>query len=251
MNTPAMNTPAEQHTSIWDTQTADEFWAAMDEPYERFVEAWGGSESALDKWLPAQLPGGERALDLNCGSGRHSVLLSEHYRSVLAVDISGRIIDRARKDRARPHISYEARGNLDVTPERDGLFDAVLSVYGFHMAAPFETALRHIRSLVAPGGVAVVYTAVDTGEWGSPDWHVDRAFGSARYLYGTTGDPHATADLLRFWLDPRWLETVAAAPPPTRDDFHRACAEIFPGCDLTDGPYPDNCAMSWRAPAAS
>jgi SAM-dependent methyltransferase len=246
-----MNTPAEQHEPIWDTRIADEFWSVMDEPYERFVEAWGGSDSALDKWLLTQLPGGGRALDLNCGSGRHSIVLADRYRSVLAVDISRRIIGRARENRARPHISYEVRSNLDVTAERDGLFDAVLSVYGFHRAAPFETARRHIRSLVAPDGVAVIHTAVDTGEWRSPGWHVDRAFNAARYTYETTRDPHGAADLMRFWLDPQWLQMVAAAPPPARAEFHRACTEIFPGCDITDDLHPDSCSVTWRAASAT
>jgi 2-polyprenyl-3-methyl-5-hydroxy-6-metoxy-1,4-benzoquinol methylase len=50
---------------------------------------------------------------------------------VLAVDVSDRMLEIARTERARANVHYRRRGVLDVTRE-DGPFDVVLSVHALH-----------------------------------------------------------------------------------------------------------------------
>jgi len=59
--------------------------------------------------LAANLPRhGQTALDLGCGAGRHTVLLAERYRQVLAVDIADRMLHIARGMRPAPPSTTSA-----------------------------------------------------------------------------------------------------------------------------------------------
>src|SRR5918999_515443 len=105
--------------------------------YERYAEVNDGVyRPFLEDVLPAA---GDRAVDLGCGSGRFTGLLADRCRHVLAVDL------------------------LDVTPERDGRFDVVLSVnalFNLFREHDPDDVFRHVRSLVAPGGTAVIVDVV-------------------------------------------------------------------------------------------
>src|SRR5712691_7874099 len=130
------------------------------ELYERYAEI---NDGVYRPWLTAALPAGgphQRAADLGCGSGRFTGLLADRYEQVLAVDIAEREIGIARAKRAGPRISYQARSMLDVTPERDGQFDLVLSVNAIYHVRDHGRALPLIRSLVRPGGWAVLVDIV-------------------------------------------------------------------------------------------
>jgi SAM-dependent methyltransferase len=130
------------------------------ELYERYAEI---NDEIYRPWITAALPAGgphERAADLGCGSGRFSDLLADRYRQVLAVDIAEREIAIARRRRGRPSVDYQVRSMLDLTPDRDGRFDLVFSVNAlFHTGDP-DRVLPHVRSLVRPGGWAVLVDIV-------------------------------------------------------------------------------------------
>src|SRR5262249_8748045 len=95
-------------------------------------------------------------------SGRFTGLLADRATEVLGVDIAEREIDIAAAKRGRPNIEYRAGDLLEVT----GPFDVVLSVNTlFHVFAghDVETVIGHVRSLVAPGGSAVIVDVVTPG----------------------------------------------------------------------------------------
>jgi ubiquinone/menaquinone biosynthesis C-methylase UbiE len=127
---------------------------AIAEVYDRFAELTG---EPFQRWLRSVLPHqGGQALDLGCGAGRHTVLLAERFEEVVAVDISAPMLALARAKRSRPNVVYVEADLLHVTPERDGPFDLILSVHTLHHVADLNTALRHIRRLVAPGGTVIL-----------------------------------------------------------------------------------------------
>src|SRR5918999_67103 len=132
--------------------------------YERYAEV---NADLYRPYLASALPAaGERAADLGCGSGRFTGLLADRYAHVLAVDIAEREIEIAMRKRTRPNVEYRAVSLLDVSPERDGRFDVVLSVNTlFHLFREHDRddVLRHVRSLVAPGGSAVIVDVVSPG----------------------------------------------------------------------------------------
>jgi SAM-dependent methyltransferase len=217
--------------------------------FDRFTRIWDGISTSFDDWVLAALPERARsAVDLGCGAGRHTVLLADRCERVLGVDVSERMLAVAATERSRPQIRWDRRGVLDVR-SADGPFDVVLSVHTlFHVGDP-ATVLPHVRSLVVPGGTVVVADIVDPGGWPTPEFHQERAWGDARLVHQLTGDPDAAADVLRLLLHPRWLELAARDVPLTRERFHAAYGEVFPGAVFADDLNPLMCGMVWTAPA--
>jgi SAM-dependent methyltransferase len=218
---------------------------AFPDLFDRFTAVWDGISSEFSDWIVAALPGRAGAgVDLGCGAGRHSVLLAERLDRVLAVDVSERMLATARSGRDRPNISYRQQGVL----ETEGSFDVVLSVHALHHVGPPEAVLPHVRSLVAPGGTAILADIVDPGGWPSAQFHQDRPWDSARLVHRLTGDVDAAVDVLRLLLHPRWVELARTDVPLTRERFHQAYGEVFPGAVFHDGLGPLVCGLVWTAP---
>jgi 2-polyprenyl-3-methyl-5-hydroxy-6-metoxy-1,4-benzoquinol methylase len=127
--------------------------------FDRFAELVGGP---LKDYLSERLPvHGGRAVDLGGGTGQHASLLSRVFDEVLAVDVSQPMLQFAQRHRSAPNIDYQQRDLLDVTPGRDGRFDFVLSTHTLHHVPDLTFTLEQIRSLVRPGGRAVLIDNVD------------------------------------------------------------------------------------------
>lgn len=229
------------------------------ELYERYAAI---NDGVYRPWLRATLDdaagagvGGPhaRAADLGCGTGRFDELLADRFGSVLAVDISARELELARRRHGRPGIDYRQRSLLDVTPETDGRFDLVLSVNTIFHLRDHDRVLPHVRDLVAPGGWAVLVDIVRPGS-GRPHsalWH--RWFGvadAARTLRRHRSPADAWL-VLRLRQHPAWMRHAATNQPLTREQFHRAYGEAFPGASFTDSLDPFVCALRWQAPAAT
>src|SRR5262245_3051486 len=96
------------------------------ELYERYAEI---NDAIYRPHLARALPAaGPRGVELGCGSGRFTGLLADRCEHVLAVDIAEREVAIAREKRAHPNVEYRVGSLLDVSPDRDGRFDVVLSV---------------------------------------------------------------------------------------------------------------------------
>jgi trans-aconitate methyltransferase len=213
------------------------------EVYDRFAELTG---EPLLRWLRHVLPQqGAQALDLGCGSGRHTMLLADRFEEVMAVDISRPMLEVARAKRYRPNVVYVESDLREVTPERDGPFDLVLSAYTLHHVTDLETVLYQIRSLVAPGGVAVLIDIVDwRGK--TPRWH--------RYLDAVRRLP---ADLMRRGLREAvevyglrthraWMAHLDTDRYLTPEDFERRYEATFKGARFVSLDGGRAKAMWWR-----
>ncbi|HEX6589712.1 MAG TPA: class I SAM-dependent methyltransferase [Longimicrobiales bacterium] len=131
------------------------------------------------------LPAGARILDVPCGWGRHTRLLSEAGFEVTGADLSPDLLRRARAaERATPGAAsplYVAADLRDL-PFPDAAYDAVVNVYtslGLFLDDDEDVrALREARRLLAPGGafllesmhrdeIMAAYVARDA--WSLPD----------------------------------------------------------------------------------
>lgn len=219
------------------------------ELYERYAEI---NDAVYRPHIERELPAaGARAVDLGCGSGRFTGLLADRCRQVLAVDIAEREVAIAQAKRARPNIEYRVGSLLDLSPEKDGRFDVVLSVNTlFHLFAEHDVdaVLRHVRSLVAPGGAAVIVDIVSPGPravlvhrwWGVTD--------AARTLVRRRSMSDAWT-VFRLRQHPVWMRHARTNQPLTRPVFHRRYAALFAGAEFTDDIDPFVCALAWRDPA--
>jgi SAM-dependent methyltransferase len=198
------------------------------------------TDSIYRPWLTEVVPDlsavpGSRAADLGCGTGRYLDLLAAGHGQVLGVDISDRSLDIARARTTNPLVQLQRRSLLDVTAERDGQFDTVLTVNTVHHLRDHDTVLPHLRSLVAPGGHLARIDLTDPGGWGTLDWQIASAFTDAELSYRhRSRDLNTALDLLRLRLHPAWLTHATTDIPLTRDQFHTAYTATFPGAELTD-----------------
>jgi ubiquinone/menaquinone biosynthesis C-methylase UbiE len=213
------------------------------EVYDRFAELTG---EPLLRWLRGVLPHhGAQALDLGCGSGRHTVLLADRFEEVVAVDVSKTMLKLARAKRSRPNVVYVESDLHEVTPERDGPYDLVLSTHTLHHVTELEAILQQIRALVAPGGLAVLVDIVDR-RGRMPRWR--------RYLDAARRLP---ADLMQRGLreafevyglrtHPAWLAHLDTDRYLTPEAFERRYGAVFSGATFTALDGGRVRAMWWR-----
>src|SRR6478752_9437888 len=87
------------------------------------------TEQEIKRALPMLRPqGGERVLDLACGTGRHSLELVRQGFSVVGVEIGEELVEIARKDAAEQGLEAEfIQGDLREL-DFDAEFDIVLNL---------------------------------------------------------------------------------------------------------------------------
>ena len=117
--------------------------------------ALGQRAAEAERLLRLVAPSGnERALDVACGPGTLARIFAPRVRSVVGLDLTPAMLERARKDSAENHIEnfYALRGNALRMPFRDETFDLVVTSYSIHHLPDAVTAIREIARIVKSGG---------------------------------------------------------------------------------------------------
>jgi SAM-dependent methyltransferase len=143
-----------------------------DVPAENY---WYRRHLAVYEWIGARVAG-RRVIDMACGEGYGSEVLSRSAQDVVGVDANPQAHDHARLRYRRQNLRFE-RGLLAVHGE-PGSYDVVVCLQTIeHVEAP-TGVLGRFRELLAPGGVAYVstpnvLTLAPPGETksGNP-WHI-------------------------------------------------------------------------------
>lgn len=145
-----------------------------------------GEWHELKKMLPDF--NGKRVLDLGCGFGWHCRYAIERGATfALGIDLSGKMLDKAREINSSPLIEYKriAIEDFDFAPNS---FDIVISSLTFHYLESFDTVCTEVYKCLTQEGVFVfsvehpVFTAYGNQDWiydseGKPaHWPVDHYF---------------------------------------------------------------------------
>lgn len=126
--------------------------------------------------LRAQLPAlqGLKVVDLGCGYGWFSHWAAQQdARTVLAIDVSEKMLARAAADHSDPRIAYQ-RADLEQLTLAPSTFDLAYSSLAFHYISDLGALLRTVHDALVPGGKLVfsiehpVFMAPR-----SPGWQVD------------------------------------------------------------------------------
>jgi SAM-dependent methyltransferase len=190
--------------------------------------------------IAAHLPTGllpvgraRRAVDLGCGTGRHTALLAGRFDEVLAVDVSKPMLEFAGLRRPAPNIRYERRDLRSVTVQTDGQFDFVVSVYTLHHLPNPGQALARIRRLVAPGGTVLLVDLCD--EQHSTGWFRREARHTlAADLRHRRRPVRQAVQLYRLSVARGWLAHQASDAPLPPGTFETVYRGVFPGATFNE-----------------
>lgn len=124
--------------------------------YENMARSIHGLEGA-GEWhvLQALIPDlrNKSVLDLGCGFGWHCRYVREqHANSVIGVDISEKMLQKARELTNDSSISYLQMPIEDIQ-FADEQFDVVISSLAFHYIESFDTICDKVYRCLKPGGV--------------------------------------------------------------------------------------------------
>jgi SAM-dependent methyltransferase len=123
-----------------------------DVPAENY---WFRRHLVVYEWIGARVIG-KRVLDMACGEGYGSEVLSRSAATVLGVDGNPEAHEHARLRYVRQNLRFEW-GAVETHGE-PGAYDAVVFLQTIEHVQDAVAVLEHFRSLLAPGGTAYIST---------------------------------------------------------------------------------------------
>src|SRR5437588_363103 len=123
-----------------------------DVPLENY---WYQRHLAVYEWIGARVTG-RRVIDMACGEGYGSEVLSRTAASVTGVDANPDAHEHAALRYRRQNLRFE-RGMVEMYGE-PASYDAVVFLQTIEHVQQPKAVLEHFNALLAPGGVAYVST---------------------------------------------------------------------------------------------
>jgi SAM-dependent methyltransferase len=221
--------------------------------YDRLADHYesvtGHQADVLAEWLPSVLPtGGQLAVDVGCGAGRHAVILAERYEHVLGIDASAPMIELAMRKRSNERVTYRV-GDLFET---EGEFDLVFSSATMHHVKPLGPALEHLRSLVRPGGQLII---ADVTAPPRPSYRIlHHLYPRGFYILGAlmrlmvdfVSRRPGAVDNFRMATYQPWLDHLATDRFLTASEFDHTYGSVFPSATFTQLQHLRVCRWAAR-----
>jgi broad specificity phosphatase PhoE/ubiquinone/menaquinone biosynthesis C-methylase UbiE len=156
LSTPRSAPPAPATASAGNGQQLE----AIQKHYQRVASALPHNRAAPSAKELAELvrlaaPGGDdRVLDVGTGSGSVALAFAPLAASVMGLDVSPAMLERAEAARATTGVSnvYFRLGEIGGVPLEDGSFDIVVCHDVFQYAPDLPGLLKRLRRLLIPGG---------------------------------------------------------------------------------------------------
>ncbi|NJL57822.1 class I SAM-dependent methyltransferase [bacterium] len=117
------------------------------------------------RFLLNQLPSQRQsALDIGCGTGEFSRLLSKRFEKVIAIDLSPNMIEVAKqRSRLFSSIDFQVSDVLEWEPVAEQ-FDAIVSIATLHHL-PVESLLPNLKTALKPGGRLIILDLLEHKSW--------------------------------------------------------------------------------------
>lgn len=141
------------------------------------------ADSVMAQLMPllvAEIPPGERCLEIGIGTGRIALPLVEEGVDVTGVDISNEMLRKlvAKRRGARPQVAIADATRL---PFRDATFGSAIASHVLHLIPGWKDAVNEVRRVVRPGGAFLV----SRGGRDRPAWLES----ITRHFFRQAGDP--------------------------------------------------------------
>lgn len=163
------------------------------------------------------------ALDIGCGTGAFARALAERADHVLAIDLSPRMIERARaRSAAHSNIEYRVADLLtdDLGAEP---FDCITTIATMHHV-PLAPALERMRCALVPGGTLAILDLVRSH--GALDRLRDVIALPVQAMLRTA---HTGRPFERREVRAAWAEHTRNEHYPTLDEAAAAMSALLPG----------------------
>ncbi|MGW2826675.1 class I SAM-dependent methyltransferase [Streptomyces sp. NPDC001443] len=199
-------------------------------------DRWNAVNEGFDAPLltAAGIGPGDRVLDVGCGAGQTTRLAARAAvrGSVLGLDLSGPMLDRARLLAAREglgNIGFE-QGDAQVHPLPEAEFDVAVSRFGVMFFADPAAAFGNVARALRPGGRLAFVCMADPArcEWAQVYGAVSAALPSAPRPFGDFSGPGmfslADPDVVRQVLGQAGFDDVRTEAVTALGDFGRDAA---------------------------
>jgi SAM-dependent methyltransferase len=209
--------------------------------YSQMARSTGGLDAA-GEWpaFRALLPPlrNARVLDLGCGFGWHCRYAREQgARSAVGVDLSEKMIARARQSTNDPAIEYRQLAIEDIDLPA-GAFDVVISSLALHYVERFDLVCQKVHHCLVPEGPFIlsvehpIFTALAAQDWyygphgERLHWPVDHyqeeGLRRARFLEHDVVKYHRTVAMyVNTLLDSGFTIAWLNEPQPTPELLHK------------------------------
>lgn len=117
--------------------------------------------SAMLQTACTEADGAVFLLDVGCGTGEGTSLLSRDQLKVFAVDLSAAMVGRAV---GRHGYLYGSAANAMYLPFADEIFDVVLSLGTLEYISPCENAMKEFRRVLKPGAT-LIFSFPNRASW--------------------------------------------------------------------------------------
>ncbi|MFJ8745967.1 class I SAM-dependent methyltransferase [Embleya sp. NPDC127516] len=213
-----------QQEQAWNKEGV--LWAEHAERYNAMLDGFNAPLFAA-----ARIAAHDRILDVGCGTGRTTLLAAQqaYDGSVVGIDLSAPMLERARRDAAEEGIGNVTftQGDAQVHPFCEHGFDVVLSRGGVMFFADLIAAFTHLRRALAPAG----RLAFLGPQPGGPDSAYARATAALSPFLREASPASRGMGAL---LDPARISEVLAAAGFTDVDIAPAEAPMVFGADAGD-----------------
>lgn len=138
--------------------TSSTFTASDGDGYELQMGRW--SRLLAPRFLAfTGVAGGDRVLDVGCGTGNLSLCLAQepNIGAIVGVDFSPAYINHARRRTADPRVGFDVGDACALTFE-DASFDHALSMLVLQFIPKAEKAVCEMRRVTRPGGTVAAAT---------------------------------------------------------------------------------------------
>ena len=146
------------------TPPTQAYWDVAADGYARdFTTTLIGQKLRAAVWrdLDRAFSPGQRVLELNCGTGLDAVHLAQRGISILACDISGRMVEKARQHandaKLGDSIDFRVLATEEIDMLDEGPFDGVFSNFsGLNCLEDLVEVRKNLARLVKPGAPVVL-----------------------------------------------------------------------------------------------
>ncbi|WP_052270463.1 glycosyltransferase [Archaeoglobus fulgidus] len=109
-------------------------------------------------YFAAQFVKGKVVLDLGCGEGYGSYILSKYAKKVVGVDIDDKSIKHASSTYIRSNLEYRVGSVTSIPVDGEEIFDAVICFEVLEHIAEHEEMLQEVKRVLKKDGIFVVST---------------------------------------------------------------------------------------------